>query len=446
MVRLSIALLALVTLLLPQRGSGQSGEINGEILKISKKRTLVLIDLAGDADISEGTEVTMTVDGKTRTGSVRSVAATGNAMIKLNKGLPKSVNVGSSVMMNVASGDAPATPSSVRLAKGFTNKAYWDDVSYLASHRRAGTRTDVEVGLLNKQGARDSKGGYQEDDTEYEYNEKTTSANGSAGWVGRGGIGGGFLFDYVASDREISASVETATSGLTDKVSDKLERKVSNITPYLAFLSRAKTGDLGFGGGIGYLIRSTTSEFMAQDGSDSLDPGPTKVTQSGVTLELLMGANSWAAITQINPGIKGKEKQDGYDDVERTSSEFGFHFEYYGRALKKRIGLVYYSDKGESDLISQKDTGMKFSARVDLDFRSYHLIPFLDVTNLQRKVEGAKGTQTTTDIGTRMAWSGVLAPFVSLGVSVLNEKQSGTDIPKTTTTAGGFRLSGGISI
>jgi hypothetical protein len=429
----------------------QEREIDGEILKISKKRTVVLIDLAGDEELSEGDAFSMDVRGKARTGTVESILNNGKAMIKLNKGLPKAVAVGASVKLALT-GEKPATAKKkqVRLTKGFYNKAYWDDVSYLASHRRSGTRTDLEVGTLSKQGARDSSGGTQQDDTEFAYSEKSTSANGSAGWVGRGGIGGGVSFDYLAADREISANIDTASSGTTDKVADKLERKVTNFTPYFAFLSRVKTGDIGFGAGLGYLVRSMTADYKMQDGVDISDPKEAKVTQAGPTLEGLIGANTWSTILQINPGIKGKEKQTGFDDVERTSSEFGLHYEYYGQRLKKRIGLVYYSDKGESDQISQKDTGYKFSMRFDLDFRKFHLVPFLDVTNLRRKLDApdasAEGTQRTTDIGTRVAWSGVLAPFVSMGVSILNEKQSGKDIPSTKTAAGGFRIAGGISI
>ena len=81
--------------------------------------------------------------------------------------------------------------------------------------------------------------------------------------------------------------------------------------------------------------------------------------------------------------------------------------------------------KGESNLVKQKDSGYEISARLDSDFRSLHIIPFIDYTSLKREIAEASGTQTITEIGTRIAKSGVLAPFVSIGVSVLNEKQSG---------------------
>lgn len=432
----------------PDIGMAQDAEISGEILKISKKRTVILLDLAGDADVSEGSKIQWTAGGKIRTGIVRSVAKNGKAMIKLNKGLPAAVAKGDTVSLVVLSGDTPSAASNapVRLAKGYRNKAYWDDVSYLASHRRSGTRTDVEVGYLGKQGARESSGGAESSDIEYKYQEKTTAVNGGAGYVGRGGIGGGFLFDYISASRETSASVDTESTASVDSLSDKFDRKVTNIAPYLALLSRAKTGDFGFGAGLGFLMRNTTSDYVMEDGADTIDPKATKVTQTGVTLEFLMGSNSWAFITQINPGIKGKEKQDGFDDVERTSSEFGFHFETYGDQLKSRIGVIYYVDKGESDIISQKDSGYKISGRLDSDLRTFHLVPFLDYASIKRKVDQAEGTQTVTDIGTRVAWSGVYAPFVSLGLSILNEKQSGNNIPDVKTTAGGLKIAGGISI
>lgn len=445
---LSVALAVCLAWLLPNTAMAQQSEISGEILKISKKRTVFLVDLAGDTEVSEGTAIELSVDGKLRTGTIRSIADNGNAMIKLNKGLPAAIKNGDTIrMMLMAGGTATAgSTSSVRLAKGYKNKAYWDDVSYLATHRRSGVRTDLEIGLVNTQGAREASGGDQGADIEYEYTEKTTAANGAAGWLGRGGIGGGVVFDYASSTRETSATVDTAASASTEEVADKFERKVTNFTPYFGWLSRAKTGDFGFGAGLGLLIRNTTSDFSMTDGSDTVDPKETKVTQSGVTLEFLMGSNSWAFITQINPGIKGTEKQAGFDSVERTSSEFGFHFETYGQSLKSRVGLVLFTDKGESDDLSQKDTGFKLSGRLDGDCRTWHLVPFFDYVSVKRSVDQAKGTQSVTDIGTRLALAGVYAPFVSLGFSILNEKQSGDSIPDLKTSAGGFKIAGGISI
>ena len=161
-----IAFFFIVSIALPGFATAQTTEISGELLRVSKKRTVILVDLAGDTELAEGDGVRLAIEGKTRSGAVRSISDNGNAMVRLTKGLPSTVKVGDTLKMTKEAAAATAEASnsaakSVRLVKGFRNKAYWDDVSYLATHRRAGARSDIELAYLTKQGARESSGGTQ---------------------------------------------------------------------------------------------------------------------------------------------------------------------------------------------------------------------------------------------------------------------------------------------
>src|SRR5437763_1303909 len=91
--------------------------IEGEILRITAERTGMLVDLRGDTTVESGTKVTVTVDGKKRTGKVTKVTENGRAFIVMNKGLPKAVNVGDEVAMDSEGAPAPEDKG-VTLAKG----------------------------------------------------------------------------------------------------------------------------------------------------------------------------------------------------------------------------------------------------------------------------------------------------------------------------------------
>ncbi len=435
----------------------ESLSVEGEVLKITGKRTGFMIDLVGDLTLEPEAAVTLTVDGKQRTGKVTKVTDNGRAFIKLNKGLPGSVNVGDTVAMQVESGATAAEPAepkagSARLVKGGATKAYWDEISFLAAHRNPGLRTDVAIAYLNGAGAEKSKGGTTasgqniDDDTEYAVEDKHVNFSGDVGFVSRGGFGGGALLTYDSSERSTSADIDTTATNTTD--SDKVEtsRKVTELMPYVEYLSRVKTGDIGFGFGIGIPIRNTVAARKVEIAGESDDADPAKTTETGVTLEAMLGNRFGAFILSLTPSLSGKIKQSGQDDVTHTSSEYAFHHETYMKKLKLREGIVLIRSKDDYESDALKDVGYKFQARVDIGMGSFNLIPFIDYLSLKRSRGDLSGKLTELDLGSRFAKAGVYAPFVSLGINRKTEKQTTEDDRDVNASIGGLRVAGGITI
>ncbi len=436
---------------------GESLQVEGEVLKITSKRTGFMVDLVGDLTLEKDASVKLNVAGKERTGKVTKVTDNGRAFIKLNKGLPASVKVGDSVAMEVESGasqEEPAAPKegSARLVKGGASKAYWDEISFLAAHRNPGLRTDVAVAYLNGAGAEKSEGGTAangqaiNDDTEYAVEDKHVTFSGDVGHVGRGGFGGGALLTYNSQDRTTSADIDTAATGTTD--SDKVEtsRKVTKLMPYIEYLDRVKSGDIGFGLGLGIPIRSVVSERKVQIAGEDLDSEPAKTTETGLTIEAMFGNKIGAFILSLTPVLNGTIKQSGEDDVKHTSSEYALHHETYLRKVKIREGIVLINSKDAYDDDALTDKGWKLQVRLDVGMGSFNLIPFLDYQSLKRSRGDLSGKLTELDIGSRFAKAGIYAPFVSLGLNRKSETQTTQDDRDVATSIGGIRLAGGITI
>lgn len=422
--------------------------IEGEITKITKGRQSFMVDLAGNATLDNGATVELTIDGKQRTGTVKKVAENGKAFIKLSKGLPKAVNVGDTVQIDAGTGAAEGTSSagSVQLKKGGNNKAYWNEISFLAAHRKPGTRADLELGYLGAQGADKASGGANKENTEYAVTDKHTTFSGGAGWVGRGGVGGGALLNYDSSERAESASIRTAATSTTDSDGTTAGRKVTQIEPYIEYLDRANTGGLGFGGGLGIPIRMTQADRHVKVASVETKFDPAKTTQTGVELEGLVGNDNYAFIIGLTPVLSGKIKQAGEADVDRKSGEYALHYENYGRQLKWRVGVTLGSSEDSYTGSKLTESATKFSGTVDWSLGMVDAIPFLNYTRTSRKRGDASGTFRTTDFGARVAWSGVYAPFVSVSLSNESGDEKNDAGRHSESTVGGFRMAGGLNI
>lgn len=445
---LGFALGSALVAMLAGEAFAQDRTIGGEVLRITSGRTSFMVDLTGDLALENGAEVSLTVDGKQRTGTVKKVTENGNALIRLNKGLPKSVNVGDDVTMTVDKGavvSGDEKEGSVKLTKGGFKKAYWDEVSFIAAHRRSGVRADVEVSYLGAQGADKAKGGSANEDTELGVDDKTMTFGGAAGFVGRDGIGGGLLLDYVKTDRTASADVTTASIGATGKDENVRTVAVVDLTPYFAYLSRAKTGDFGYGVGVGVPIRTTTAERKVTINSVEAESDPAKTSEMGPSFEFLAGNNSWAALLGITP-LSGKITQSGAKDVDHKSTEIALNFEKYGKTLSARAGITFLSTEDKYDGATLKDSGQRFSARLDIGMGSFNVVPFLDYTSTKRKIESLDGTFTEMDLGARFAMSGVYAPFVSLGLNSKSGNEKTADGTKVESETSGIRLAGGVNI
>ncbi len=427
--------------------------LEGEIIKITKGRTAVMVDLSGNATVETGATVKLTVDGKERTGTVKKVTDNGNAFLKLNKGLPKNANVGDKVTMDLTSGGSEGDTGksgAALLKKGGANKAYWNEISFLAAHRKPGMRADVAVSYLGGEGSNKTTGGSAKSDVEFAVTDKHTNFSGGAGFVGRGGIGGGILFEYDSADFEESASIKTANDGsgaaATDKDTRTAESKVLGFMPYFEYLDRASSAGMGFGAGIGIPIRSVTAKTATKIGPNDGDAPEAKTNEIGVTLEGLVGNPSWAVIIGLTPSLGGKIKQSGQDDVDHKSSEYAFHFESYGRSLKFRAGLTLISSKDDYKGAALEESGTKFSGTVDVSLGKFDLIPFLDYTSSKRKIGDANGTFGELDVGSRFAMAGTYAPFVSLSLSRKSGEEKNDDGVKQESLVGGIRLAGGVNI
>ena len=221
---------------------------------------------------------------------------------------------------------------------------------------------------------------------------------------------------------------------------------MTEFTPYIAFLSRPKTGDLGFGLGIGIPLRTTVAERTVTIASETADSAPATTNESGVSLELQKGTNSWALIVGLTPVLNGKIKQKNAEDVDHKSSEYSVHFETYGLTFKSRAGLVIFSATDDYEDDALKESGYKVSGRLDFRVSTFNVIPYLDYTSMKRTRGDVSGDLSETEIGGRLSWSAVYAPFVALGINLKSEEQTSADDRDVKTDVGGVRLAGGLNI
>jgi hypothetical protein len=428
-----------------------AADFAGEVTRVSKRRTVVTIELRGDTALEAGDKLVVETKDGAAAGTIRKITENGKAIVRLRQPLAESVGVGTDVKLKSEGGSEPSAPvvtagKKVKLSRGGFKKLYWDEVSYLAAHRRAGTRVDLEVGYLSAAGNSSRKGGSIEEDADFETTDKRLQFSTTAGYIPRGGFGGGLQLAYDDSDREATAEITTEATASVDQDKEETSKQTTELRPYVAYLDRPTTGDLGYGVGLSVPIRMTKQERKITIAGEVGDSSPSETNETGISIDALVGSNTWAVIFGISPGVAGKVKSEGQEDVDREFVQYSAHYECYQPIGNLRVGLTYSNGTDKYPSGDLKEKLVKIATALDFRVASVNVIPLVEYTSIDRTLGDRTGDGSETELGARVALSGKYAPFVSLNLNLRSEDETLRDSRKVERATSGVRVAGGISI
>lgn len=421
-------------------GNNNTSELNSEVVRVSPKRTAVLMDVVDGGGLRQGALVSVWFENDFKSkGVVRKLSSSGRALVRIAQAAPAEVAKGDPALMTIVEngneGEALANRSGKPLLK---------ESSLISIHRADGVASSVELSVGALGGSTKVSGGSANEDVDFAFTSREIGFAGQAGYTA-GSISGGFGLNYRNGTDGATADVNTDSTGTKDKDAIDTTSSGYTATPYVAY--RMPVAGMSLGLGVGFQIGQDESERTVKLADVHGPHNPVTTTENGVRLELVAKATGYEAGINMAPSLTGKTKEDNSLDVDHKASSFsGFYASNYsGTPYRAEVSFGSGSDKYTSADLKSSSVG--FAGQVEMPFAGYRMAPGVGYTMSNRELGDLKASAWELTAGSRVALSGAYAPYAGLSFKYKSQTEdaSGTK-PEYSTGAFGVSVSGGVRL
>lgn len=415
-------------------------ELNSEVVRVSPKRTAVLLDVIEGDGLRQGAQVSVWFEGDFESkGVVRKLSPSGRALVRIAQAAPATLDKGDPALMNVLENGTEGAALTRR-----EGNTLWQDASLLALHRRDGVASRAELALDVFGGSTKASGGTANEDVDFAYSSRKIGFEGQAGYA-VGSLSAGFGLNYANGTTAATADINTDSTGTKDKDSIDLTSSKYAATPYAAY--KFPVAGMSIAAGVGVQLGSDRSERIVQIAGVDGPGAPTTTSENGVRIEVIAKASDREVGFNMAPSLSGKIKEDNQVDVDHKASSFsGFYSSNYsGTPYRAEVTVGSGTDKYSSaDL---KSSSLGFAGQIELPVAGYRMAPGVGYVMTSRELGDLKGSAWELNAGSRVALPGSYAPYAGLSLRYKSETEDASGSkPEYKTGAFGFSVSGGVKI
>jgi len=135
--------------------NNKSSELNSEVVRVSPKRTAVLMDVVDGGGLRQGALVSVWFENDFKSkGVVRKLSSSGRALVRIAQAAPAEVDKGDPALMTIVENGSEGEALASR-----SGKTLWKESSLMSIHRADGVASSAELSVGALGGSTKGSGG-----------------------------------------------------------------------------------------------------------------------------------------------------------------------------------------------------------------------------------------------------------------------------------------------